>query len=58
MLTQSTHQKTLPARIITLVDEEESSKQINFACPSDRKWFMNHMYWALHNNAKVGIEKA
>lgn len=31
----------------------ESLKVIDFANSADKKWLMNHMMWAFHNDRKV-----
>ena len=36
--------------------EQESWKIVDFASAADKKWFMNHMTWAVHNNRRVIID--
>lgn len=35
--------------------EVESSKVFDWNNSSDRKWFVNHLHWAMHNNRKVDM---
>lgn len=32
-----------------------SRKDISWADSSDRKWLMNHLHWAMHNNQSVRL---
>lgn len=34
---------------------EESQKVIDFNNTSDRKWLMNHQFWAMNNKRQVAI---
>ena len=36
-------------------DLESDRKTIRWDNSSDRKWFMNHMMWAMHNNRIVTV---
>jgi hypothetical protein len=33
----------------------EQSKEINWRNSSDRKWLMNHLHWAMHNNRAIEL---
>ena len=33
----------------------EASKQIDWNNSSDRKWFMSHLYWGLHNGREIRV---
>lgn len=34
---------------------DSDRKTINWQDSSDRKWLMNHMHWAMHNNRTVTL---
>lgn len=36
-------------------DFDADRKNIDWKDSSDRKWLMNHMHWAMHNNRIVTI---
>lgn len=37
------------------VNESQPVRSIDWTNPSDRKWVMNHLTWAMHNNTNVTI---
>ena len=39
----------------TLQSESDGTKRIEWSNASDRKWLVNHLHWAMHNNKIVDL---
>ena len=46
---------SLPIIVATVHPTETLEKRIDYCNPSDRKWLLNHLHWALHNSRTVAI---
>lgn len=42
-------------RVLGINPDANESKRINWNNSSDRKWLVNHMHWAIHNDREVSI---
>ena len=42
-------------RVLGINPDTNESKRIDWNNSSDRKWLVNHMHWAMHNDREVSI---
>lgn len=48
--------QNLPVNIISVENDVEQTRLINFAHKSDRIWLEKHMFWAAYNGVKIGFD--
>lgn len=50
--------KVMVETVVVYPANFESKKVIDWANSSDKKWFMNHLLWAMNNGRRVTVEPA